>query len=282
MTFRTIVLAWTVPLAFGCTTTNDDALPDAAEDSTSTTAPNQQSSTSHSGNASDPVGSSTSDGATETGFDPEGAQCDAETQDCPEDYKCVLRRGARDWEFVCLPVQGEGQAGDSCTHDGVSSGTDTCDQDTWCIGSFDASGEPWSGICYPLCVDDVCESTLDVCVGIGALPVCAPACDPLIPGSCAATESCILRGYDDGFVCFPAGVEAQPIGAPCETGISCETGLHCSQNVAGCGAEEYCCTDLCDTTVAETQCMAEADGAACVAIGVAAPGQEHLGACVVQ
>ena len=55
--------------------------------------------------------------------DPGEAQCQADLQDCPDGFKCVLRRGAADWEFVCLPVQGDHQVGDACTGTSVTSGS---------------------------------------------------------------------------------------------------------------------------------------------------------------
>jgi hypothetical protein len=214
----------------------------------------------------------------ETG-NPAGAQCQADLQDCPDNFKCVLRRGEADWEFVCLPVQGDNAAGESCHHDGVVAGTDDCDEISWCIGAFDTTGAPWDGLCYPLCVGMVCEPELR-CVGIGALPVCAPVCDPLSGSGCGSTEACIYRP-PEGFVCFPQGVEGKQIGEICETGISCEAGLHCSQKVAGCAPEDFCCTDYCDTASDTNTCAQQADGATCVAIGASDPTQAHVGACVV-
>ncbi len=211
--------------------------------------------------------------------DPEQAQCQAELQDCPDGFKCVLRRGAVDWEFACLPVQGENAAGDSCHHDGVLVGTDDCDQSSWCIGSFDTTGNPWDGLCYPLCVGMTCAEQ-QRCVGIGALPVCAPVCDPLVGGDCGSDEACIYRP-PEGFVCFPQGTEERQIGELCETAISCAPGLHCSQKVAGCATEEFCCTDYCDTGSDTNTCAQQAEGASCVTIGASDPTQAHVGACVV-
>ncbi|PRQ09048.1 hypothetical protein [Enhygromyxa salina] len=211
--------------------------------------------------------------------DPEGAQCQADLQDCPEDYKCLLRLGAEDWEFVCLPINGDAEVGESCEHDGVIAGTDSCDGESWCIGPFDPSGAPWSGLCYGLCVGGECDSA-DRCVGIGSLPVCAPVCDPLAAGSCGPTEACIFRA-PEGFVCFPQGAEGNGVGDPCETGASCAAGLHCAQNVAGCGPDNYCCTDYCDTNEAGNTCAAQDMGAVCEAIGASDPTQAHVGACVI-
>jgi hypothetical protein len=208
-----------------------------------------------------------------------GAECQPDAQDCPDDYKCLLRLGAEDWEFVCLPVQGDNAAGESCTHDGVIAGTDDCDQTSWCIGPFDPNGAPWSGLCYPLCVEDTCANE-ERCVGIGSLPVCAPICDPLIVGSCGAGEACIYRP-PEGFVCFPQGAEGNGIGEPCPTGASCAAGLHCSQLVAGCNPDDYCCTDYCDTNDDANTCAAQDMGAACEAIGASDPNQAHVGACVI-
>ncbi|MFV8755860.1 hypothetical protein ACNOYE_35355 [Nannocystaceae bacterium ST9] len=211
--------------------------------------------------------------------DPEGAACQADLQDCPEGYKCLLRRGAADWEFVCLPVLGDQGVGEQCQHDGVVAGTDDCDVDSWCIGPFDPNGAPWDGLCYPFCVGGVCELGEDRCVGIGNLPVCAPICDPLLAGSCASSsEACIYR-EPEGFVCFPTGAEGAALGEPCETAVSCEAGLHCSPKVVGCDADAFCCTEYCDTTDDEDQCTAE--GAVCASIGATDPAQAHVGACVI-
>lgn len=222
-----------------------------------------------------------SDAPTTTGgtADPGEAQCQADLQDCPDGFKCVLRRGAADWEFVCLPVQGDHQVGDACTHDGVLVGTDDCDESSWCIGSFDVTGSPWEGLCYPLCVGDVCQAD-QRCVGIGALPVCAPICDPLLSVGCTSDEACIFR-EPEGFVCFPQGADGAGIGEACETAISCQPGLHCSQRVVGCAADEYCCTDYCDTTSADNTCSAQAMGATCKAIGATDPAHAYVGACVL-
>lgn len=220
------------------------------------------------------------DGDDDGDGDPEGAQCAADLQDCPDGYKCLLRLGAEDWEFVCLPVLGDREAGETCMHDGVIAGTDDCDQDTWCIGPFDPSGGAWSGLCYPLCAEQGCTNG-ERCVGIGSLPVCAPICDPLTSGSCSgAGEACIYRP-PEGFVCFPQGAEGNGIGEPCPTGASCAAGLHCSQQVAGCDPGEYCCTDYCDTNDPGNTCAAQAMGASCEAIGASDPNQAHVGACVI-
>lgn len=214
----------------------------------------------------------------ETSGDVEGSSCQADLQDCPDGYKCLLRRGAADWEFVCLPVLGDAGVGESCNHDGVIAGTDDCDQDSWCIGPFDPNGSPWAGLCYPFCVGGTCEAAGDRCVGIGNLPVCAPICDPLLAGSCAGQgEACIFR-EPDGFVCFPTGSEGAGLGETCVTAVSCEAGLHCSANVPGCAADEYCCTEYCDVEADDSGCTV--DGAVCAAIGATDPAQVHVGACV--
>lgn len=250
----------------------------AAATTTTTNEPTTAAATTTTGEATTSMVESSATGS-ETG-DPAGAQCQAELQDCPDNFKCVLRRGEIDWEFVCLPVQGEHEAGDSCHHDGVIAGTDDCDQSSWCIGAFDTTGNPWDGLCYPLCVGMSCELE-QRCVGIGALPVCAPICDPLSGSGCGSEEACIYRP-PEGFVCFPESDDGKKIGEVCETGISCEAGLHCSQKVAGCGPDEYCCTDYCDLGNPMNTCAQQAEGASCVAIGATDPSQSHVGGCVVE
>lgn len=249
----------------------------ASESSAAETEAEAETETSTSETLASETGSET---ASETASeDPEGASCQADLQDCPEGYKCLLRRGAEDWEFVCLPVLGDQHVGESCTHDGVITGTDDCDGDSWCIGPFDPNGSPWTGLCYPFCVGGVCEAAGDRCVGIGNLPVCAPICDPLVAGACAGQgESCIFRA-PEGFVCFPTGSEGAGLGEPCATAVSCAAGLHCSAQVPGCAADEYCCTQYCDTNDDESSCTVE--GAVCESIGASDPSQAHVGACVM-
>jgi hypothetical protein len=282
-----VAVPWLACTEGGAGTTVDPATTSSGSSSSgSTGAPVPEPTSTEAGSSKGPPstdGATTDSPATtdDTGFDPTGSQCQADVQDCPDGFKCVLRHADMAWEFVCLPVSGDDQAGDPCTHDGVVAGTDTCSEDTWCIGTFDTTGEPWDGICYPLCVGGTCEAIDEVCVGIGMLPVCADGCDPLLPGSCGEAESCILRGYEEGFVCFPSGADPHEQGEPCETGISCMPGLHCSQNVAGCAPEDYCCTAVCNADEPGDACDAVGPGAQCVAVGVSAPGQEHVGACVV-
>jgi hypothetical protein len=262
-----------------CGTTNSPADETTGTGATATAA---DTSTGGSSDASSDASIDiTSTGQPTTGgtSDPGEAQCQADLQDCPDGFKCVLRRGAADWEFVCLPVQGDNAAGDGCHHDGVLAGTDDCDEDSWCIGAFDTTGAPWDGLCYPLCVGDVC-GTDERCVSIGALPVCAPICDPLLAVGCTAEEACIFR-EPEGFVCFPQGVDGHDIGEDCETAIACAPGLHCSQRVVGCPPDSYCCTDYCDTQSADNTCTAQDMGATCETIGAADPGQAHVGACVI-
>lgn len=251
-----------------------------ADDGGDTHAEHHDSESSGDTNAETSAETSTEgDGETTASTDPEGAECQADIQDCPDNYKCLLRLGADDWEFVCLPVNGDDGVGESCEHDGVITGTDTCNIDSWCIGPFDPSGAPWEGLCYGLCVGGECGNA-DRCVGIGSLPVCAPVCDPLIASSCGPSEACIFRA-PEGFVCFPQGAEGNGIGEPCPTGASCAAGLHCAQNVAGCGAEDYCCTDYCDANDPDSACAAQDQGAVCEVIGATDPTQAHVGACVI-
>ncbi|MDC0716966.1 hypothetical protein [Nannocystis bainbridge] len=270
---RPLVVLFSAACVLACGTTGSAT--DATSDGGVTTTTG--ASTAASTDAS--TGTTTAEPTTGGTTDPAEAQCQADLQDCPDEFKCVLRRGAADWEFVCLPVQGDNAAGDACHHDGVVAGTDDCDETSWCIGAFDTTGAPWEGLCYPLCVGDVCGND-QRCVGIGALPVCAPICDPLLAVGCTADEACIFR-EPEGFVCFPQGTDGHAIGEDCETAISCAPGLHCSQRVAGCPPEAFCCTDYCDTGSADNTCTAQGMGATCETIGATAPEQAHVGACVI-
>ncbi|MFY0534899.1 hypothetical protein [Nannocystis pusilla] len=183
-----VLLSAACLLACGTTNPADETATGATATAADTTGPTTGTGAGTGTDASTGSSSDPSTGPTTGGTsDPGEAQCQADLQDCPDGFKCVLRRGAADWEFVCLPVQGDNAAGDSCHHDGVIAGTDDCDEASWCIGSFDTTGAPWEGLCYPLCVGDVCGND-QRCVSIGALPVCAPVCDPCSPSAAPPTR----------------------------------------------------------------------------------------------
>lgn len=231
------------------------------------------------------MSSEADDGSEEstTGEDPTGAACDAEEQDCPDGFKCVLIQSPTDYGFQCVEVLGTDGVGEPCMHDGLTKGTDTCKEGAFCFGQTDFNGNPWEGRCYGFCslVDPMSCSPDEQCISAGGVPVCAPSCNPLVGGSCGSEAQCVYRDSTTGFVCFPPATEVSGIGEPCISGITCEAGLACVEGVAGCESQGRCCTELCDVGGDASQCSAADLGATCVSLEVAVPEQQDAGACRV-
>jgi hypothetical protein len=119
----------------------------------------------------------------------------------------------------------------------------------------------------------------------GVVHVCLPPCDPLLQ-ACPFAATCVP--VDASFFCLPdeSGKSGQ-IGTGCADINDCEPGLVCAHpDVVPECADAGCCTELCDTTLADpdTQCSAAGQGVHCLPWyedGRAPPGWEDVGACVI-
>ncbi|MEM7152325.1 MAG: hypothetical protein AAF799_05750 [Myxococcota bacterium] len=196
-------------------------------------------------------------------------------------FKCVPRiDDGGQIGNACVAVSGSDVPGDTCTHEGVLSGADSCDAEGMCFGELSfVSG--WDGVCRRFCggtpeVAD-CESLDEQCAG-GLFPICLPRCDPLVQDCTGPGEGCYFRGAIDSFVCFVSSSDAGA-GDNCETGTSCSPGLQCREaaTVTGCTSTN-CCAEFCDTEEVGA-CDGAIAGADCIALGAIEPQFENVGVC---
>ena len=166
---------------------------------------------------------------------PAVSECDSFAQDCPEGEKCVPSFG---FDYgTCVPVMGEGAAGDPCSSEGE---TDDCDADNYCWNDSN-EGSYCMPFCQgspdqPLCPDET------TCLSASGLNVCLNDCDPLLQ-DCAEEEAC--HWLEVGFMCIYT--LPTPQGEPCGYLNDCEPGATCAlaESLPSCEAVS-CCVDYCD------------------------------------
>ena len=218
----------------------------------------------------------------------EAELCDKFTQDCPEGQKCTAysRDGHDAWSGTkCVPVMGDGQAGDPCTvQDNAFSGLDDCAKGVMCW----AVDEENHGTCLALCTGPdyapMCaEGFICWLTDEGVLNLCRALCDPLL-ADCAEGEVCLP--YLDAFVCWPdaSGEEGQAFDA-CEFVNRCDPGLICLNPSAASECDPNaggCCLPYCDVTDPDVTCPGV--GQECVAWyeeGMAPPEYAKVGICTL-
>ena len=233
--------------------------------------------------------------ATTGGADP---QCDVWVQDCPDGEKCMpwANDGGNAWNATkCVPVDpNPKQPGDGCTvqGDGVS-GIDDCDVASMC---WNVDPETNTGYCVAFCMGTpeaaTCADPEQSCLiaNDGVLILCLPACDPLLQ-DCEKNEVCLPNTAGDGFACvIDASGGMGTAGVPCEFGNACNPGLVCAgaEFVPGCADAEGCCAPYCDLTdpdaaqtCANTYTTPGADCVPFFEMGMAPPGHEDVGLCIL-
>jgi hypothetical protein len=202
--------------------------------------------------------------------------CDPIAQDCPEGEKCVAwasQGGA--WDATkCVPVTGTNMVGDPCMSAGVVEATDDCDENGMCFGLDDSL----MGVCYGFCsLDGTCpDAQLCFFAGDGSITLCIDECQPHHPDNCGAGTTCVQ--IDGTFICLPVQTILPP-DSPCTEFDYCPLGQTCVlgidlDNCAG----QSCCTDWCDTSMADPCTMPET----CQPywqMGQAPPGLDTAGVC---
>lgn len=210
-------------------------------------------------------------------------QCDPGLQDCPNpDEKCtgyVTMPGDCCVDANhCVPMMGMKQFGEPCTR---IDGNDDCDKGLFCMTK--TSGSTGEGICLEYCVVDdpsSCENG-GSCLAFndGALPLCEEECDPLLQ-DCQGSQGCYPAF--DRFVCaVPNLDQGGGDGDPCYTIQSCQPGLGCvsADSLSDC-QDTACCTPFCDLNEPDP-CTSPEQCTAWFEMGMAPPGLEDVGACVV-
>jgi hypothetical protein len=245
-------------------------------------------------------GTTTTSASGTTGTDPTGgfimppdggaaSECDPQIQDCPEGQKCTAVSIMVDEPWggnKCVEVMGTGEVGDPCdVQDGKYTGIDNCKTGTICLLTDD---EGKGGVCVEFCdAGSNCPDTPSAsCVvyNDGSLPICLQACNPLTQ-DCPEGLGC-YNSAGDQFVCFKVSAMPGEGGPGGECGFinQCQAGLFCTaaENLAMCDAASgSCCTPYCAVSGGNEPCN---DGEECTAFfeqGMAPPGYEDVGVCVV-
>lgn len=210
------------------------------------------------------------------------SECDPFMQDCPEGEKCVpYGSTGGNWDAnKCVPVTGDGAAGDPCTWGGIVEATDDCDAASLCWDVMDVDGM-LIGVCTEFCQgtadDPICPpGTSCLIANEGSITACITSCDPL------------LQDCNQGLGCFWAGNDFQCIfttqdiaeGEACGFINDCQPGNFCAAADAlpACNGSA-CCAAFCD--MGDPVCGI--NGTECVEFfepGMAPPGQDMVGVCI--
>lgn len=252
--------------------TGDDQDPSTAATSVTTT------SAGATGDATTGVGSTDDTGGG-------GGECDPQQQDCGEGEKCtaVAKTEGTPWDYnKCVPVMGDGQAGDLCDiEDNKYSGRDNCAKGLLCMLS-DQDGK--GGVCIEFCSPDsectMSDATCEV-YNDGILPICLPPCDPLIQ-DCPEGQACYEGATS--FVCFKEvakpGMGGQ--GTPCMSVNICQKGFTCAEAATqqGCPGEG-CCSAFCPVSEGDALCGPDLMCLPFFPEGMAPEGYQDVGICGV-
>jgi hypothetical protein len=212
--------------------------------------------------------------------------CDGFAQDCPEGEKCVpFGSTGGNWDAnKCVPILGDGLPGAPCTYAGVVESTDDCGADSFCWDVHEVEGEP-IGTCTEFCGGtadnpECPEGYACLIDSNGVFNLCIWMCDPIIQ-DCAPGLACYWANND--FNCILTG-ENIPAGEPCGYINDCASGLGCfAADVFPECAGSACCSPFCDLGLGDVQCES-VPGTSCVpffAEGMAPPGYDHIGVCIL-
>ena len=224
----------------------------------------------------------------------EGNECDVWSQDCPAGEKCApwANDGGNSWNATrCVPVaENPKQPGDPCTVEGSDvTGFDDCDVAAMC---FAVNPETNNGICVGFCQGSagspVCSDADQECniSNDGVLILCLDTCDPILQDCQSGDQPLGCYPVNEDFLCWPDfSFDAGGVGDPCEYFNVCDVGLYCANsNVVPDCVATGCCTEYCDITDPDAMCTGAAGGAECVPWwdeGMAPPGFEHVGGCII-
>jgi hypothetical protein len=216
------------------------------------------------------------------------AECDPFLQDCPGTVdgteKCVAySTDGTNWNSnKCVPVNGDGAEGDTCTYDGTVSATDTCDVNTYCWDVMDVEGVQ-QGVCTPFCDgsadDPICPPEKSCLIANeGSINLCVATCDPLLQ-DCGAGLACFWA--NNGFNCIFTTQDI-PLGEACGYINDCAMGLGCltADVLPNCNGSA-CCGSFCSVSEGA---MCPQMGTECTAFfeeGMAPPGYEDVGVCIL-
>jgi hypothetical protein len=209
------------------------------------------------------------------------SECDPFWQDCPEGEKCVpYGSTGGNWDAnKCVPIFGDGQAGDPCLYGGTVEATDDCGAQSLC---WDVDDEG-VGVCTEFCQgtpdDPICPmGTSCLIANSGSINLCVSTCDPLMQ-DCGPGLACYWA--NTAFFCLFTTQDI-PLGEPCGYPNDCAGGLVCltADVLPNCDGSS-CCGSFC--SVMEGAACPEM-GTECSAFfeeGMAPSGYEDVGICIL-
>jgi hypothetical protein len=212
------------------------------------------------------------------------SQCDPFAQDCPEGEKCVgYASVGGSWDAnKCVPILGDGQAGDPCTYGGTVESTDDCDAESFCWKVMDVEGEP-VGVCTEFCQGDPDEPECPIGTQCflaydGSINLCLPSCDPVLQ-DCEPGLACYWSG--SGFACSLTTVDVA-LGDPCGFINDCAAGLGCmpAELLPDCFGSA-CCASYCSLMVGAACAQPGTECSAFFEEGMAPLGYEDVGVCIL-
>lgn len=212
-------------------------------------------------------------------YDP--PDCDVWAQDCPFGEKCSADGAAPlgDEDIKCVPIVPDpDQPGEPCHVVPGQAGPDTCDIGSFCWSTDPVTGE---GICVENCQGSPNSPTCDpnnVCLPM-AVPICLPACDPLLQ-DCPSGDSCLP--LVESFTCFPAADPGGSTFDPCDGLDQCAPGLVCVSTASAveCDKDEAgCCSPYCDLDDVNSCAGAGQECVPWFGPGQAPVGLDNLGVC---
>ncbi len=206
---------------------------------------------------------------------------------CGPDRKCMFVRDAGDGPLArCVPLLGEGKAGDPCTLEGES---DTCAEGRLCW-AIDPATEV--GTCVDNCGWDLsCDDPTDTCIvgNEGVLAICLDACDPLDASTCAEGFGCYDSASGRWACDRDYSGDDGAHGSPCECMNCCDPGLVCVPAAfvddPACALEGAtgCCAEVCrlpEDDEPDPECPTELERCrAYYDADQVLMGYEHVGVC---
>lgn len=209
--------------------------------------------------------------------------CDPWAQDCPAGEKCVpYSNNGGPWHAnKCVPVNGDGQPGDTCSYDGITLATDSCGADSHCWDVMDIDGQ-LQGVCTSFCDgsadNPICgPETACLIANEGSINLCVATCDPLSQ-DCGTGLGCFWA--NDNFQCIFTAGEIMG-GDACGFINDCAPGHLCATaDVLPACSGSACCTPFCDLT-SPTCADPATECSAFFEEGTAPPNYESVGVCIM-
>jgi hypothetical protein len=212
------------------------------------------------------------------------SECDPFAQDCAEGDKCVAYSSTGGiWDAnKCVPILGDGLPGEPCMYGGTVEATDDCGPDSYCFNVMDVEGQA-IGVCASFCSNTADEPICAPDTGCyiaheGSVNLCLSTCNPVVQ-DCGPGLGCFWG--DANFHCLVT-TQDSPLGEPCGFHNDCAAGLGCltAEVLPSCDGAS-CCASFCSVMEGAACSQMGTECSAFFEEGMAPPGYEDVGVCIV-